>query len=159
MSDVRRIVTTHDQEGKAVVWMDGSAPNVKRPNDHIISTLLWSTDTSPADFADEFDGGSRILGTAPPACGSRFIMFEVLPGGRGHFHHTDSLDYVIGVEGEMVMLLDDSEIVLNPGDVVVQRGTNHGWVNRGDVTARVAIILLDGKPKREDSVSGAVTAR
>jgi quercetin dioxygenase-like cupin family protein len=139
--------------------MDEPATNVKRPNDTIISTLLWSTNSTPADFMEDFDGGSRILGSAPPIGGSRFIMFEVLPGGRGKFHHTDSLDYVIGVEGEMTMLLDDSEVILKPGDVVVQRGTNHGWENCGGVTARVAIILIDGKPKREDSVSGANTAR
>ena len=157
--DVRRIVTTHDASGKATVWLDGPAENVKKPNSTIISTLLWSTDSTPANYTEEFDGGSRILGTAPPANGSRFIMFEVLPGGKGNFHHSDTLDYVIAIEGEMVMLLDDGEVVLKPGDVVVQRGTNHGWENRGSVTARVAIILLDGLPKREDSVSGTHTAR
>lgn len=157
--EVRRIVTTHDENNKAVVWMDGPAENAKYPNDTIISTLLWSTDGTPADFMDEFDGGSRILGTAPPANGTRFIMFEVLPGGKGKFHHTDSLDYVIGVTGEMTMLLDDSEVVLRPGDVVIQRGTNHGWINRSNETARVAIVLIDGQPKRIDSVSGVHTAK
>jgi len=156
---VRRIVTTHDEDGKAVVWMDGPAENVKRPNDHIVSTLLWSTTETPVDYTEKFDGGSRILGTAPPENGSRFIMFEVLPGGRGNFHHSDTLDYVICVEGEMVMLLDEGEVIMKPGDVLIQSGTNHGWENRGDVSASVAIILLDGKPKREGSVSGMTTAR
>lgn len=156
---VRRIVTTHDKNNTAVVWMDAPAENVKYPNDTIISTLLWSTDKTPADFSDSFDGGSRILGSAPPANGSRFIMFEVLPGGKGKFHHTDSLDYVVGVSGEMTMLLDDSEVVIHPGDVVIQRGTNHGWVNRGSEPARVAIVLIDGVPKRDDSVAGLSTAK
>ena len=159
MSSVRRVVTTHDKNGKAVVWMDETANNVKRPNDFIISTLLWSTDATPADFMEEFDGGSRILGTAPPTNGSRFIMFEVLPGGRGKFHHTDTLDYVIGVEGEMVMLLDGGEVILKPGDVLVQRGTNHGWENRSSSTARVAIVLIDGHPKREGSIAGTANAQ
>jgi quercetin dioxygenase-like cupin family protein len=156
---VRRVVTTHDKNGKATVWADGPAENVKRPNDFIISTLLWSTTETPADFMEEFDGGSRILGTTPPTNGSRFIMFEVLPGGRGKFHHTDSLDYVISVEGELVLLFDESEVILKPGDVVIQRGTNHGWENRGSVSARVAIVLIDGKPKRESSVAGADSAK
>lgn len=156
---VRRILTTHDGQGKSIVWMDTEAQNIKRPNSEIVSTLLWSTDTCPADFDNEIDYGDRILGTAPPPMGSRFIMFEVLPGGKGKFHRTDSLDYVICVEGEMTMLLDNDELTLRQGDVLIQRGTNHGWANNTSKTARVAIILLDGKPKREGSLSGIITAR
>jgi hypothetical protein len=57
------------------------------------------------------------------------------------------------------MELDDSTVKLKAGDVMVQRGTNHAWVNRGQVTARVAFVLVDGTPKRSDSVSGSRSAR
>lgn len=157
--EVRRVVTTHNKNGKSVIWMDDFAKNVKRPNNFIISTLLWSSDETPANYIKEYDYGSCVLGSAPPVNGSRFIMFEVLPGGEGKFHHTDSLDYVVGIEGEMVMLLDDNEVILKPGDVLIQRGTNHGWKNRGNVTAKVAIVLIDGYPKRTSSVSGEKTAK
>lgn len=155
----RRIVTTHDAQGHSKVWMDGPAENVKRPNDTITSTLLWSTAECPADYATEEDYGNRILGTAPPANGSRFIMFEVAPGGKGKQHKSDTVDYVIGVEGELVMTLDDGvEVTFGPGDVIIQRGTFHGWVNKSNKPAKIAIVLLDGAPKRDDSIKGSHTA-
>ena len=49
------------------------------------------------------------------------------------------------IEGEIVLLLDDTETVLGPGSVVVQRGTNHAWENRGDKTARMAFFHIDGE--------------
>lgn len=155
----RRIITGYNADGASNVKSDAAAPNAKYPNEHIVSTLLWSTDATPAQFLDAADGGARILGSAPPAMGSRFIMFEVLPGGHGGLHQTDSLDYVIGVDGEMTMLLEDGETVIRPGDVLIQRGTAHGWENRTDSTARVAIVMLDGTPKRDGSVSGTETAK
>ena len=156
---VRRIVTTHGEQGEAKIWMDGPAPNAKYPNELITSTLLWSTAETPADFMTEEDYGNRILGTAPPANGCRFIMFEVAPGGVGRQHKTDTLDFIVGVEGEMTMTLDDgAEVTFGPGDVIVQRGTFHGWENRTDKVAKIAIILLDGQPKRSDSVAGAANA-
>lgn len=155
----RRIITGYDENGASVVKSDCAAENMKYPNDNIISTLLWSTDKPLAEYLDEFDGGSRILGSAPPPTGSKFIMFEVLPGGIGKLHQTDTLDYVIGIEGEMTMLLDAGETVIRQGDVLIQRGTAHGWENRTDKTARVAIVMIDGTPKREGSISGGETAR
>lgn len=157
---VRRILTTHDDKDCACVWMDSEATNVKRPNEWITSTLLWSTDESPADFIKEEDYGARVMGTNPPAQGSRFIMFEVAPGGIGKSHKTDTLDYVIGIEGQMTLLLDDGiEVTINPGDVAVQRGTNHGWANRTSELAKVAIVLLDGKPKRSDALKANENAK
>ena len=155
----RRIVTTHDAEGKSKVWLDAAAENVKEPNQWIKSTLLWSTAECPADYATEEDFGNRILGTAPPANGSRFIMFEVAPGGKGKQHKSDTLDYVVGIEGELVMTLDNGvEVTFGQGDVIIQRGTFHGWVNKSDKPAKIAIVLLDGAPKRDDSIKGNTTA-
>ncbi len=60
-------------------------------------------------------------------------------------HRTASVDYGIVLEGEITLVLDDSEVTLRAGDIVVQRGTDHAWANRGDVTARVVFVLVDGE--------------
>jgi uncharacterized cupin superfamily protein len=66
-----------------------------------------------------------------------------------HFgmHRTESIDYAVIMSGEIDMFLDDSEVHLKAGDVVVQRGTNHAWVNRGDEPCKIAFILIDAKGK------------
>ena len=60
-------------------------------------------------------------------------------------HRTASIDYGIVLEGEITLVLDDAEVTLRAGDVVVQRGTDHAWANRGDVTAKVVFVLVDGE--------------
>ena len=117
--------------------------------------MMWSTDASPTGIAGNEDEGARILGSAPPANGSRFTMMEFLPGNAGHLHRTDTVDYVICIAGEIDMFLDDSQFVtLRAGDVLIQRGTNHSWVNRSDQPCRLAVVLLDALPKREGSIAG-----
>lgn len=157
----RRVVTGHDASGKAVVWIDGAATNHKYPDEKVSSTLMWSTAQSPAEFLGDTDEGARILGTAPPAFGSRFTMMEIMPGNVSHgLHRTDTIDYVICIAGEITMLLDDGgSVKLRAGDVLIQRGTNHGWVNEGSVPCRLAVVLLDGNPKRSGSVAGSSNAR
>ena len=156
----RRVVTTHDTHGKAVVSIDGDATNHKFPNDKISSTLMWSTEATPTPFLDDNDEGARILGTTPPLGGSRFTMMELQPGNAGHMHRTDTVDYVICLSGEIDMLLDDAEsVTLHAGDVLIQRGTNHAWVNRSDKPCRLAVVLLDAVPKRDGSISGMLSAR
>jgi len=157
--NIRRIVTGHDAAGKAVVTIDGPATNHKRqasvPSTHT-STLIWVTDRLPADMLGEEDTGLRILGTAPPDGGSRFAVIEFQPLGiKTNMHRTDTIDYVVCLSGEIDMDLDDSTVHLKPGDVMVQRGTNHCWINRGTVPARIAVVLVDGKLKRAGSITGA----
>jgi quercetin dioxygenase-like cupin family protein len=60
-------------------------------------------------------------------------------------HRTRTVDYAIVMAGEIDMLLDDSEIHLKAGDVLVQQGTNHAWVNRGTEPCRIAFVLIDAK--------------
>ena len=60
-------------------------------------------------------------------------------------HRTRTLDYVVLVEGELVLILDDGEVILKPGDVVVQRGTDHAWENRSDTIARAAFFHIDAR--------------
>lgn len=157
---IRRVVTGHDAGGHPVFWIDGDATNHKFPSEKISSTLMWSTDQSPTEIFSSKDEGARILGSAPPPNGSRFTMMEFLPGNEGHLHRTDTIDYVICIAGEIDMFLDDTQFVtLRAGDVLIQRGTNHAWVNRGTVPCRLAVILLDALPKRAGSVSGLESAR
>ncbi len=59
-------------------------------------------------------------------------------------HRTETIDYAIVLEGEVTMILDDSEVLLKTGDVVVQCGINHAWSNRSDKVCRIAFILMDG---------------
>lgn len=156
----RRVVTGHDANGKAVILIDGDATNHKFPSETITSTLMWSTDASPTQLLGNEDEGARILGSAPPLNGSRFTMMVFHPGNEAHRHRTDTVDYVICIEGEIDMFVDDNEYVtLRAGDVVIQRGTYHAWANRSDKPCRLAVVLLDATPKREGSISGLVSAR
>jgi len=166
----RRVVTGHDASGKAVVLYDGAAPNAKlRKATGLTSTLLWVTGESPADNSGSADGAEREIGVAPPPRGSIFRVVDFPPaadvgavdnaamlremgidasqGGSRHatMHRTRSIDYAVVISGEIDMLLDDSEVHLEAGDVLVQRGTSHAWVNRGEESCRVAFVLIDAR--------------
>ena len=166
MKPVRRVVTGH-RDGKAVVVFDGPAPNQKlRQASGLVSTLLWVTDETPADIAGSTDKSVREIGVPPPPGGTIFRVVDFPPegtarsreailkemgvsdhGGARHaaMHRTRSIDYAIVLEGEIDMLLDDSEVHLRVGDVLVQQGTNHAWVNRGRQACRMAFVLIDAK--------------
>ncbi len=166
----RRVVTGHDASGKAVVLIDGAAPNAKlRKATGLTSTLLWVTNRSPADNSGSADAAEREIGVAPSPRGSIFRVVDFPPAadfgavdnaamlremgigasesGARHagMHRTKSVDYAVVISGEIDMLLDDSEVHLRAGDVLVQRGTNHGWVNRGRENCRIAFVLIDAK--------------
>ena len=67
-------------------------------------------------------------------------------GSRHPFmHRTQTVDYGIMLEGELTLIMDEGETVIYPGDIVVQRGTSHGWANRSGKTCRIAFILIDGE--------------
>lgn len=171
MRPTRRLVTGHDASGKAVVLIDGTAPNAKlRKATGLTSTLLWVADVSPADNSGSEDSAEREIGVAPPTRGSIFRMVDFPPAanvgvvdnaamlkemgiaGGAHanprhatMHRTKSIDYAVVISGEIDMLLDDSEVHLRAGDVLVQRGTNHAWVNRGKENCRMAFVLIDAE--------------
>ena len=168
---IRRVVTTHDASGKAVVLIDGTPPKgTSRPESGVASRLCWVTDATPAAMTGAQDRGDRTIAIPPPPGGSIFRIVDFAPGtdkralpadhmarqmGEGHaggkarpprhhaMHRTKSVDYAIIMSGEIDMLLDDSEIHLKAGDVLVQQGTNHAWVNRGTETCRIAFVLVD----------------
>jgi quercetin dioxygenase-like cupin family protein len=145
---IRRIITGHDAAGRAVVWKDEVKEGIPAPIDKITARLMWSTDETPFDYTRDEDMGERKLGLAPPAGGTRFSVLEIQPGNRGYMHRTDTVDCIVCVAGELEMELDDSVVKMSAGDVMVQRGTNHAWINRGKVPARLAVVLIDATPKR-----------
>lgn len=171
-SKIRRIVTTNDPSGKAVVLLDGPGPNTKiREETGFMSALLWVTDMTPPDISSNTDTADREIGVSPPAGGSIFRVVEFPPEKNNvvevnrkewlkemglepgpetdeavrhpNMHRTESIDYAIIMTGEIDLLLDDSDVHLKAGDVVVQRATNHAWVNREDESCRIAFILID----------------
>ena len=140
----------------------------------LVSTLVWATDETPAGVSEHADRAEREMGVAPPRNGSAFRIVDFPPtgdaaaidnaaviremgiGGQGGdhagaaarhplMHRTRSIDYAVVIAGEIDMLLDDSEVHLNAGDVLVQQGTHHAWVNRGTQTCRVAFVLIDAE--------------
>jgi quercetin dioxygenase-like cupin family protein len=141
---VRRVVTGHDGDGSSVIASDEV---LRGPR----FTLIWSTDTSPANNMDEADGGRREVGLTLDG-GTVFRVGQLDPGDRSPMHRTNSVDYGIVLEGEVGMELDGGEQVrLRVGDVIVQRGTNHLWFNDGKRPCRIAWILIDAEPARVGS--------
>jgi len=159
---IRRIVTGHDAKKVAKVIKDGPATNAKYPMPGVVSTLIWCTDGTPADIAvgeNAEDMGARILGTSPPPNGTRFAVIDFPPGNAAFMHRTETIDYVLVLSGEIDMDMDDSTVKLKAGDIMIQRGTNHSWVNRGAERARVAFVLIDAKPLGiGQPIAGAVSA-
>src|SRR6202166_1713970 len=148
---IRRVITGHDGNNVAKVILEGPATNTKRPRDGVASTLMWCSDVMPADIAvgdNVEDMGARILGTSPPENGSRFIVMEFAAGIAAEMHRTETIDYIVMLSGEIDMDMDDSTVKLKAGDIMVQRGTNHAWINRGTAPARLPIVLLDATPLR-----------
>jgi quercetin dioxygenase-like cupin family protein len=146
---IRRVVTGHDKKQVAKVIVDGPATNAKPGASGATSTLIWSTDSTPADCAvgeDIEDLGARLIGTPPPENGSRFAVITFPPGNPGRMHRTETIDYAVVISGEIDMDMDNSTVRLKAGDVLVQRATNHAWANRSNEPARVAFVLLDSKP-------------
>ena len=170
--EVRRVVTGLDAAGKAVAMYDSAVPltSYRSPNP---AAEMWVTDKSPPDLTWTDDRAKTIkVGLTPPKGGTIFrivdfvptsekinamdinTMMKVagadapakgLPQRHPMMHRTRSLDYAIIMSGEIYMLLDDQEVLLKAGDVVVQQATNHAWVNRGKEVCRIAFILMDGR--------------
>ena len=146
---LRRIVTGHDSRDVAKVIMDGAPTNARHGAAGNVSTLIWCTDSCPADISvgeHVEDMGARKLGTSPPPNGTRVTVIDFPPNKPGVMHRTETIDYVFVLSGEIDMDMDESSVKMKAGDVMVQRGTNHSWVNRSDKPARLAFVLVDAKP-------------
>ena len=146
MTAPRRVVTGHDAIGRSVVLADGPAPRTRTLPGAIFHEL-WSTNATPTPLAPEepAEPTDRNLVTPPDPHGTVIRIVDLAPGSRSPMHRTESLDYGIVLSGAVTLLLDDgSSTRLGPGDVVVQRGTDHAWVNETDEPARMAFVLVDG---------------
>lgn len=148
---IRRVVTGHDSNGRAKVLIDAIASNEKAGSAAgQYSTLMWATDSMPCDMAigeDAEDMGARQLGTYPPVNGTRFMIAEYPPGNTPRMHRTETIDYIIVLDGEIDMELDDGQwVTIRQGDVMIQRGTYHAWRNASDKPCRMAFVLIDAKP-------------
>ncbi len=137
---IRRIVTTHDANGKAVIGTDEQIEAREgRPGTGIYNAIMWTTDSMPVDInADDPTG--KPLDIAPGPSGTIFRVLEVPPGAAPYMHRTETIDYVIILEGEIDMELDDSEVHMKTGDIMIQCGTIHAWANRSDKVCRIAFI-------------------
>jgi hypothetical protein len=173
---IRRVVTGHNAAGKSVFVADDICSYVyqRRPGSAIV-TELWETTTSPADNRGNADAINRGFRLPPPKRGSVFRIIDYPPDrervaalaaelaepddGSGRidaadranprhlgFHKTSSIDYAIVLAGEIYALMDEGEVLLRPGDVLIQRGTNHAWSNRADAPCTIAFVLIDADP-------------
>ena len=174
---MRRVVTGHDDQGKAVVVSDAEVANVLRPQNRPGVALhnIWQIDSMPAKIHGPEETTDTAIRLTPPKGGSVFRVVDFPPEAawidevdraqaKAAFasmgaeeaadsnenpphplmHRTETIDYAICLEGEIYMVLDDSEVRLSTGDAVVQRGTNHAWSNRSDKLCRIAFVLVDG---------------
>jgi quercetin dioxygenase-like cupin family protein len=141
----RRVVTGHDERGVSVFQQDGPPPVVRTAPDGALFYEIWGTEATPVPIgATEPDPAERSLTVPPAPGGTKIRVNEFPPGVVSPTHRTQSVDYGIVLEGQVVLVLDNSEAILGPGDVVVQRGTVHRWENRSNKTARMAFVLVDG---------------
>ena len=149
----RRVVTGHDARGKSIVLSDGRPPQhheMHGPGIGADFIEIWSDARAVPELAsvEPRDPSERPF-TIMPTTGHLLRILDVYPLGAGGkrtvMHRTRTLDYVVVIEGELVLVLDDSEVVLNKGDVVVQRGADHAWENRSDTVARAAFFHIDAR--------------
>jgi len=172
---IRRVVTGHNGAGKSIFVSDGPSPHVfSRTKGSAIVHELWETKETPADNRGNIDAIARGHRLPPPKNGSVFRVIEyppdserlaaiaheqALPDDSGRvaatdrnsprhpgFHKTATVDYAIVLSGQIYAMMDEGEVLLKPGDVLIQRGTNHAWSNRTFEPAVLAFVLIDAEP-------------
>ncbi|MFY9692247.1 MAG: cupin domain-containing protein [Xanthobacteraceae bacterium] len=172
---IRRVVTGHNAAGKSIFVSDGPTPHVfSRTKGSAVVHELWETARTPADNRGNADAIARSHRLPPPPNGSVFRVIEYPPdserlaaiarehalpddSGRAEatdrnnprhpgFHKTATVDYAIVLSGEIYAMMDEGEVLLKAGDVLVQRGTNHAWSNRTAAPAVIAFVLIDAEP-------------
>jgi mannose-6-phosphate isomerase-like protein (cupin superfamily) len=171
---VRRVVTGHDPEGRSMILSDGPATSVKEiptfPG--LALTDLWETASAPASNEGTVDAAARPVKLEPPQNGTVFRIVEFPPDasrpkgsdskegfkslGASHtkdagscdpmMHKTATVDYIVVLKGEIHAVMEKGETLLRPGDVLVQRGTNHSWSVRGKEPCIVAVVLVNANP-------------
>ena len=140
----RRVVTGHTPEGKATVLFD-SALDTRETRPGAASRVIWTTKGLPADNDDPSDAALRPVGTSEHD-GTVFRIVHYAPGVTPRNHRTSSVDYAVVLSGAIDMVLDDETVHLAVGDVLVQRGTIHNWVNNGSEPCVIAFVLVGANP-------------
>ncbi|MDA8862111.1 cupin domain-containing protein [Gammaproteobacteria bacterium] len=171
---MRRVVTGHDKNGKSIVVLDGPpARSIGEDVGGLFE--LWNTDGNFINTQDNIDRADDEIILSPPRNGSKFRYFQINPSpegipmdimqdiaadafkkiGAAHhridttkhpaMHKTETIDYIILLKGDVTLILDQEEVDIKPFDVVVQRGTNHAWVNNGSDPALLIAVLIDSE--------------
>lgn len=156
-NSIRRVVTGHDANGKSIVISDGPPPQHHPMHGREVGAdffEMWSVEQPvPQLTSVEAREPNERAFTIMPVAGHLLRLIEIYPpkdgGKRTVMHRTKTLDYVVVIEGEIVLVLDDSEVTLRQNDVVVQRGTDHAWENRSDRIARMVFFHIDAEFSEE----------
>ncbi len=142
---IRRVVTGHDAQGRAKVLIDETVSNVISTRRGANSAVIWSSEELPVNNDGDHDPSRKKIATTIPG-GSVFRVVSFGHGVAPRKHRTDSIDYAVVISGEIDMELDVGRVHLKAGDVLVQRGTIHNWVNRGSEPCVIAFSLIAAKP-------------
>ena len=173
---MRRVITGHNEKGRSIVTLDGPpARSIGEDVGGLFE--LWNTDGQDVISTDQNDRADQDIILSPSGGGTKFRYFQINPlpegvpedmlqeivadafdkvGAAHHrvdttkhpaMHKTETIDYIILLKGDVTLILDDEEVDLKPFDVVVQRGTNHAWVNNGTEPALLIAVLIDSNIK------------
>lgn len=151
---VRRVVTGTDADGCSVIVLDDNPPDTLDGAGEGARTIVevWSTVSisaaSPPSESTPSEKGAITTSLGPNATEIRVV--EMPPGCRREMHRTDTVDYGLVLSGELYVVLERGETLLRPGDIIVQRGTNHLWHNRSDAPTRIAFINISGQTTDRD---------
>ena len=170
----RRVVAGQDAQGRSCIIANGDAPNIFRRPTGTWFYEVWTVDDMPAPLLGNLDrgGAGRSIMHSPPAAGANWrISFspadvvpvhgtppadaraaamdtgggtERRPGGSG-MHRTPSVDYAICLQGDRKLVLEDSEVVMNKGDVVIQLGNWHTWAKASDGPNMMSFVMIGGE--------------
>jgi quercetin dioxygenase-like cupin family protein len=147
---VRRVITGHDANGKAIAKIDEVVKNVREGRPGAMAHAIWTTEGFPANNDSQEDAGARPVQTTLPG-GTIFRVIEFKPGVQARNHRTDSIDYIVVMDGEIDMEMDGTTVHIKAGDVMVQRGTIHNWINNGTKSCILAVILIDAKSVKAEN--------
>ena len=155
---IRRIVTGHNADGKAIILEDQICPNrfVMGGNPDFIDTEIWHLDENSSDNAAEYSDPATAFGFTPPKNGNICRFLEIPPDStlgtadgepvKPLYHRTASIDYAIVLQGEIVCVMDGEEAAMKAGDIMVQRGTIHAWSNRTEEPCLMLFVLCGAEP-------------
>ena len=176
MKNLRRIITGHNKNGKSIVMIDGKPSRIIGEDVGGLFEI-WNTDGKEINSLSNKDLADIDIVLSPIENGTKFRYFAIHPTpdgipkekleaaaalafekiGATHeridtskhhtMHQTKTIDYIILLEGDVTLLLDEDEVQLKPFNVVVQRGTNHAWVNNGTEPALLIAVLIDSEFK------------